>query len=143
MTSQVNPQVLSADKPLDDPSLDRLGYAPFAEHLASGILKLVPTEGFVLAVQGPWGSGKSTFLNFLRVSLEQLAPGEECLVTRFNPWWFSGREDLAQRFFTQLLITLGHGDSKTKKLAGFWRGKSIDVINNDDYPASFGQKCFA
>ena len=118
MANKVEPQFLSADKPLDDPLLDRLGYAPFAEHLADGILRLAPTEGFVVAVQGPWGSGKSTFLNFLIRYLEERPSEDKSTVTRFNPWWFSGREDLTRRFFTQLLVTLGKRDSAARKLVG-------------------------
>ncbi|RMF84746.1 MAG: hypothetical protein D6736_18735 [Nitrospinota bacterium] len=57
--------LLSSDKPVVDPNEDRLGYAPFAKHLAESIGKMTPTEGLVIGIYGPWDSGKTTLLNFI------------------------------------------------------------------------------
>ena len=46
---------LSADRPLDDPRLDRLGYSPFAKQLAKSIINLTPVEGIVLGIFGGLG----------------------------------------------------------------------------------------
>jgi predicted KAP-like P-loop ATPase len=54
---------LPVDNPLVDPQQDRLGYAPFAKYLAESICQMTFPEGFVMAVYGGWGSGKSTFIN--------------------------------------------------------------------------------
>ena len=89
-----NLNVLSADNPLKDPKDDRLGYAPFARNLAESICRMAPPEGFVIAVYGPWGSGKSTLLNFLIYYLEQKSEDVQPIIVPFNPWWFSGQEDL-------------------------------------------------
>lgn len=98
---------LSADHPLTDPALDRLGYAQFAEHLANGILSLPSSEGVVIALYGAWGAGKTTTLNYvahcLRKSPEQNRPA----ILWFNPWWFSGREDLVRAFLQQLTAEIG------------------------------------
>lgn len=98
--------VFSADKPLTDPKEDRLGYAPFAEYLAKSICEMVPPEGLVIAVYGPWGSGKTTLLNFVRHYLERKPKNQRPIIVRFNPWWFSGHEDLVRRFFDQLQAAL-------------------------------------
>ncbi len=50
---------LASDSPLVDPQDDLLGRADFAQHLAQAILKLDATDGFVFALNGPWGSGKT------------------------------------------------------------------------------------
>jgi len=91
--------LLSADKALTDPSGDRLGYAPFARNIAESICKMVPAEGFVIAVYGSWGSGKTTLLNFVEAFLKEEIENQRIVVVRFNPWWFSGQEDLTRRFF--------------------------------------------
>ncbi len=94
--------VLSEDRPVIDPRQDRLGYAPFAEQLAESIAEMTASQGLVLAVYGPWGSGKTTVLNFVTYYLEHSTKADQWLVVHFNPWWFSGHEDLTRTFFDQL-----------------------------------------
>ncbi len=106
--------ILSADKPLTDPKDDRLRYAPFAEHLAESICKMISPEGPVVAIYGSWGSGKTTLLNFVYHYLQQKPESEQPIIVRFNPWWFSGHEDLTRRFFDQLQAVLR---SKGKSVA--------------------------
>ncbi|MBN2208800.1 MAG: KAP family NTPase [Candidatus Coatesbacteria bacterium] len=96
------PDTLLPDKPLDDPGGDRLGYASFAERIAECVSKRIPVDGLVVAVHGAWGCGKSTVLNFVKHYLEALPEARRPIVVRFNPWWFSGREDIVLQFFGQL-----------------------------------------
>jgi predicted KAP-like P-loop ATPase len=114
---------LSADKPLINPQDDQLGYAVFARHLALSLTKMVPAEGFVVAIFGPWGSGKTTLLNFLSHYFKQAPRDEQPLIVPFNPWWFSGHESLVKHFFDQLLASLGSSDigrdDLLKKIAEF------------------------
>ncbi|MBC1217949.1 AAA family ATPase, partial (plasmid) [Trichormus variabilis ARAD] len=94
--------ILSADKPLSDPKDDKLGYAPFAKNLAESICKMSPPDGLVIAVYAPWGLGKSTLLNFIIHYLKQKPEQEQPIIVQYNPWWFSGQEDLTKSFFEQL-----------------------------------------
>ncbi|MFH1595491.1 MAG: P-loop NTPase fold protein [Pseudomonadota bacterium] len=114
---------LSADKPLLDPQEDQLGYAPFARHLASSLTRMMPPEGFVVAIYGPWGSGKTTLLNFLFHYFKQAPPDEQPIIVPFNPWWFSGHESLVKHFFDQLHASLATSDigmvDLLKKIADF------------------------
>ncbi|MGK7929585.1 MAG: P-loop NTPase fold protein [Spirulina sp.] len=98
--------ILSADNPLTDPDGDRLGYAPFAKNLADSICKMSPPDGFVMAVYAPWGSGKSTLLNFIVHYLDQEPEDIKPLIFRFNPWWFSGQEELTRQFFSEFIAFL-------------------------------------
>ena len=93
---------LSADDPLTDPKIDRLGYAPFAKHLADSICKMNFPGGFVIAVYGSWGSGKTTLSNFIVHYLKQKPEDEQPLIVPFNPWLFSGEQDITRRFFDQI-----------------------------------------
>lgn len=97
---------LSGDRPKEHLSDDRLGYANFAQSLARSIAGLAPTEGIVLAVNGAWGSGKTTAVNMIVEALADLkkdAPSSrEIVPIRFNPWWFSEQEDLVKAFFAEL-----------------------------------------
>jgi predicted KAP-like P-loop ATPase len=110
--------MLSADKPLIEPQEDQLGYALFARHLAFSLAKMIPAEGFVVAIYGPWGSGKTTLLNFLFYYFKQAPVNEQPIIVPFNPWWFSGHEKLAKHFFDQLQASLATSDVDLTNLQG-------------------------
>jgi predicted KAP-like P-loop ATPase len=100
--------MLSPDKPLLNPDEDRLGYDPFARNLANSICKMSPPEGLVIAIYGVWGAGKSTLIEFILHHLDKYQADEKPHVIRFNPWWFSGHENLVRQFFNQLYSEFGH-----------------------------------
>jgi len=116
------PQIpsLLADTPISDPKLDRLGRAGFASSLASSILALQGQDSFVIGVCGPWGSGKSSVLNFLVSELEGSSKQDKPLVLHFNPWWFSGQDRLLQAFLQQLgaAVNRVEKDKPVKKASG-------------------------
>ena len=109
---------LSADKPLLDPQEDQLGYALFAKHLAFSLTRMVPAEGFVVAIYGPWGSGKTTLLNFLFHYFKEAPVDDQPIIVPFNPWWFSGHEKLAKHFFDQLQASLATSEVDLADLQG-------------------------
>jgi len=108
--------LLSGDQPLTDPKDDQLGYAPFAKHLAKALCEIVPVEGMVISINGPWGSGKTTVLNFIEYYLEQVPGANEPKVIHFNPWWFSGDKDLVSEFFEEMMLSLNPEDAAGKKI---------------------------
>src|SRR5580704_3711231 len=89
------------DKPISEPSEDRYGIDPFASALAASIGKMAAPEGTVIALNGPWGSGKSSAVNLVLHHLEK-ASSEEITVINFACWWFRGEEQLALAFFREL-----------------------------------------
>ena len=97
---------LSSDRPLSDPNDDLFGHAPFSKHLANAIRCQKDTDGIVLALYGPWGSGKSTVLGYVLHYLKQAPEPERPVVVQFNPWWFAGQENLARAFLGQLQAVL-------------------------------------
>jgi len=96
------------DNPLSTSSEDALRRAPVAHSFARQVRELDTTEGAVIAVLGPWGSGKSTFINFMR---EGFALDPPLAVIDFNPWLFSGTEQLADHFFAEMASQLQLKDS--------------------------------
>lgn len=107
---------LSADRPSTDPKDDLFGHAPFAQSLADSICRYPGSDGLVLALYGPWGSGKSTVLSYVSHYLDQRPEGDRPAVVTFNPWWFSGQENLARAFLGQLQAVLPTKSDKFKKL---------------------------
>ena len=107
---------ISTDSSLVDPEKDLLGHASFAKYLADSICKMTFPEGFVIAVYGSWSSGKSTLLNFLVHYLKQKPDEEEPIIVPFNPWLFSGQQDITRSFFEQLQNVLSQKGSVSKGL---------------------------
>lgn len=97
---------LSSDRPLSDPNGDLFGHAPFSKHLANAIRCQRGADGIVLALYGPWGSGKSTVLGYVLHYLKQAPESDRPVVVQFNPWWFAGQENLARAFLGQLQVVL-------------------------------------
>lgn len=107
---------LSADRPQAVPSQDLFGYAPFAQTLTDAICRYRDRDALVLGLHGAWGSGKSTVLKFICHNLEQMEEDTRPIVIEFNPWWFSGQENLAKAFLGQLQAVLPTKLKAFKKL---------------------------
>ncbi|PZA09204.1 NTPase [Rhodopseudomonas palustris] len=95
------------DKPITEPTDDRFGIDPFAKALAASIRKMRAPEGTVIALNGPWGSGKSSAVNLILHHLTDAIENDEIAVVNFACWWFRGEEALALAFFRELYAGLG------------------------------------
>jgi predicted KAP-like P-loop ATPase len=95
------------DKPISEPAEDRFGIDPFARTLAVSIRALKAPEGTVIALNGPWGSGKSSAVNLILHHLKDAVAANEIVVINFACWWFRGEEALALAFFRELYAGLG------------------------------------
>lgn len=104
-SKEANQHSLLPDTALNDPNLDRLDRAQFATSLSSSIGRLEGNDSFVIGLCGPWGSGKTSVLNFVLADLDN-GDADSPIILRFNPWWFSGREQLLEAFLAQFTATL-------------------------------------
>jgi len=104
---------IRSDNPIRKPDDDVLGRSKLAQSFAEQVLSLDASEGIVVGVLGPWGSGKTSFLNLTRIHLENASVA----VLDFNPWMFSGTEQVVESFFVELSaqLKLRHGLSEIGK----------------------------
>ncbi|MBI5846621.1 MAG: hypothetical protein HZB31_01465 [Nitrospirae bacterium] len=113
----------SSDRPISFKKDDLLGVASFAESLASAIKGWKGKDSLVIALYGPWGSGKSSIKNIAIDALR--AEKSDCpLIVEFNPWQWAGQEQLAQSFFHEIGVALkrtGKGDTDKKRAANWKR----------------------
>ncbi len=93
---------VGADKPIRKAEDDALGRARAARSFAEQILSLDATAGIVVGVLGAWGSGKTSFVNLARTHFDELG----IVVLDFNPWMFSGAEQLVESFFVEISAQL-------------------------------------
>jgi hypothetical protein len=87
--------------PIEFTHEDQLGRGSTAKVFARALLAN-PRRPMIVAVFGPWGSGKTSFANLL--SAELRAVGSACVW--FNPWQFTNIEALTLAFFDLLATSL-------------------------------------
>ena len=90
------------DKPIDSPEEDKFGFKALAATIAESISKLAAPEGTVIAINGLWGSGKSSFINLVRHHLCDKTKDGDLKIVDFKCWWFRGQEALTIAFFHEL-----------------------------------------
>jgi predicted KAP-like P-loop ATPase len=99
-----------ADDPVEgtDESPDSLGRRSFAE-AAVRTLHSVAAESpsCVVALTGPWGSGKSSLLNMVRnLIASPQRQGSQRRIVQFNPWFYQDLPTLQAGFFRELASAL-------------------------------------
>lgn len=104
---------LLSDQPLTNPSDDALDRTAFAQEFAKSILTVDTSTSFVYSIEGDWGSGKSTILEFTKHYLTHRDKLGERIPLEANPiiidlslWWFSGSGDLLHQFLGQISAQL-------------------------------------
>ena len=108
------------DEPVGDVGSDRLGRSPYAEQLANVVREVGRQDAStVFALVGPWGSGKSSVLNFVESFLTAELPegtgGNQLdwAVVRFTPWLCSDLASLVEEFFVALASGLEVDDRES------------------------------
>lgn len=105
----------AADNAIRTSAEDLLDRRVAAITLVRAIRDADSAEGYVIAVVGPWGSGKTSILNLMQ---EELGKEKTSTVIKFNPWMFSGTEQLVDAFFRELGAQLREtGGKKFAKIA--------------------------
>ncbi len=89
--------LLSDDRPRADHEGDRLGLEGVADHLATVLTQQALRVGFILGVEGAWGSGKSTLIKLAEEKLKTRSNPPETIV--FNPWLVGDRDSLLAALF--------------------------------------------
>ncbi len=84
-----------ADIPIDNPDFDVMNFRPYVEAVVQLIENPRTTTPLSIAVNGPWGSGKTSLGRMVEARLrdeqeDRLAP----IVTWFNAWLHDGADDL-------------------------------------------------
>ena len=87
-----------ADNPILTASEDLLQRSKFVERIVREIKMTDASQGYVMAVMGQWGSGKTSALNLVK---ERLSDSGTILV-EYNPWLLSGVEELVDGLFREI-----------------------------------------
>lgn len=95
-----------ADGPISALDQDEFSFGEFAQGLAKELIDYRRPRSFVIGIDGPWGSGKTSLLNLVRSSIEQYTSkfdqAERPLILPFSPWIVGNREALLREFLPLL-----------------------------------------
>lgn len=106
---------LLVDEPISSPEQDRLNRIQFAGHLADVLFKHEDSKCLIVALNGEWGSGKSSVLNLVEGFLVKKRNADrDVVVLRFNPWNASNLEQLTAMFFRELKPSIMGLDRKRR-----------------------------
>ncbi len=108
------------DQPIEKSEDDILLRAPIAKNLAEGIRKYAQNKSFVIGIQGEWGDGKTSFINMMLASFEEKELQEDFIVIHFNPWYFTGEDQILKQFcdtFADKLSTKSNGNERIVQAA--------------------------
>ena len=117
--------MISSDTPINNPKDDQFGIDAFSQAIAKSIEKLPAPDGTVLAITGPWGSGKSSAVNLIHHHLKVLEAQGSLRTIVFNPWWYSDEQILTRAFFQHLYAGLGNALSVRSRKIILSLGKKL------------------
>jgi predicted KAP-like P-loop ATPase len=102
------------DSPIERADDDRYGITAFAKTLAKSLVAIVKPIGTTVAINGPWGSGKSSAVNLIRAELESRRD-KTLNVVEFKCWWYRGEEAIALAFLQELNTALSRHSGRRSK----------------------------
>lgn len=112
------------DDPRKSKSEDELERSILGERVANRIREVhTDSQSVVFGLVGPWGSGKTTLINFAIESLEE-PEGEDAVwhIARFSPWAAGDEDGVLREFYSALSSAIpgsGRGSKKARAaLAG-------------------------
>ena len=95
---------LTGDSPIRHPDQDILERDALAQSFVTHVMSTETKDGLVVGVVGKWGSGKTSFLELARKHFE--SHNKQMTLIDYNPWTFSGTEQLVRYFFLELSLQL-------------------------------------
>lgn len=105
------------DIPISSSEQDEFEYGAIAKAIAKCTLGIKVPNGSVIAINGPWGSGKSSLVNLVCERIEHQT--KECLENRpviihFNSWCYRTEEGVVAGFFQEIQSGLSISSRKLK-----------------------------
>ena len=99
-----DPQI-SYDQPLQSGSAlaeDTLSRQGFAKAAANALRQVSVSSGYVVSIEGAWGSGKTSTLAMIEELLLQTDEFKPPVIVHYNPWLIGERDALLRHFLTRI-----------------------------------------
>ena len=107
-------ELMMTDRPIQTIAEDLLGRADFAKSLGAALAGWQGEDSLVVALYGPWGSGKSSIKNMAREAIRALPEDQRPIIVEFAPWQVSQRDQLTESFFREISLAVGRSTNSTE-----------------------------
>jgi uridine kinase len=88
---------------------DKLGFGKLSSEIANGIVNSKNKNTFTIAIEGKWGSGKTSLVNLIEEKIK-----DKVILVHFNPWAIVDFEQLTRYFFSELIKEISHDNFNAK-----------------------------
>ena len=109
-----------------DNNKDLLGFSPIANSIASYISTYKSKDTLTISIEGEWGSGKSTMMNFITNDIK--VKNKDITIMKFSPWMIMEVDTLIEYFFSELLKEILHLSKKESTMNVM---KTAPIANNN------------
>lgn len=90
--------VFDPDTPIDCVEKDNFEFSDTAERITKVITTCTPDTGFVIGIEGEWGTGKTSLVNLIHSKAKNIDSGP--LFALFQPWVINSRDGLLSELFS-------------------------------------------
>lgn len=100
------------DQPINLPNLDDFERDEFAKHITSFLCLPQNSPSIVVAIEGGWGTGKTSCINLIKNHLRQKE--DKPIIVEFNPWLIGSLDSVIEGFLIQFATSINQ-DFKSKQ----------------------------
>lgn len=105
---------LLTDVPIQNQSEDLFEYKMFTQRLVSCLKEFRSKDGLVVALNGEWGSGKTSVINLIKADL---AEEKNIKIVSYSYWWYEGKKDVITAFLLSLSEAIRQIDNSEKTVS--------------------------
>ncbi|TQL14970.1 KAP-like P-loop domain-containing protein [Zymomonas mobilis] len=103
MNTKNNAYNYTGDRPITEEKDDKLGFSALADQIALSLTQAKIEDGFVVGIEGEWGSGKSSLINLIKNKIEK---EQDIIIVDFKPWLVGNRDILIDALFCEFVTAL-------------------------------------
>lgn len=103
MSTENNAYNYTGDRPITEEKDDKLGFSTLADQIALSLTQAKIENGFVVGIEGEWGSGKSSLINLIKNKIEK---EQNIIIVDFKPWLVGNRDILINALFYEFVTAL-------------------------------------
>lgn len=92
------------ERPIVSKENDIFERVGFAKHISEILILKCRSPSLVLALEGNWGSGKTSTINLIEQNIKDVHP--EAIIIHFNPWLIGSRDSVIEGFLIQFASSL-------------------------------------